>query len=124
MNTTIKWGIIGLGKIAKKFATALTFVPDAEIYAVASRSQEKATTFANDVKAKKAYGTYNDLINDPLVEVVYIATPHVSHTEWSIKAMQKGKAVLCDIPLLRYCWSDREDLLLIKFTTIVIIKFQ
>lgn len=99
MTKTTKWGLLGLGKIATKFATALTLTPHAEIYAVASRSQDKANNFAQKMNAAKAYGSYEALLDDSDVTVVYIATPHTYHTKWSIKAMEKGKAVLCEKPM-------------------------
>lgn len=94
----IKWGIIGLGNIAHKFAKDLLTIPDAELYAVASRSQEKADNFANTYNAKKAYANYEDLANDSHVDAVYIATPHVFHKENTIMCLQKGIAVLCEKP--------------------------
>src|SRR5690606_5018162 len=77
----IKWGIIGLGGIANKFASDLLTIEDAELYAVASRSQEKADDFAKKYGATKAYATYEDLANDPNIDAVYIATPHTLHKE-------------------------------------------
>ena len=95
---TIKWGIIGLGKIAGKFASDLVTVPGSELYAVASRSQEKADAFKKEHGATAAHGSYEDLAKDPEVDVVYIATPHVRHCEDSILCMENGKAVLCEKP--------------------------
>ncbi|KJD34292.1 oxidoreductase [Tamlana nanhaiensis] len=94
----IKWGIIGLGNIAHKFAKDLLTINDAELYAVASRNQEKANDFAKTYNAQKAYPSYEDLANDPNVDAVYIATPHVFHKENSIMCLQKGIAVLCEKP--------------------------
>ncbi|WP_157208033.1 Gfo/Idh/MocA family protein [Mariniflexile maritimum] len=94
----IKWGIIGLGAIAHKFATDLLTIHDAELYAVASRNQEKAHVFAEKFGAKKAYGSYEALANDPTLEAVYIATPHALHKENAIMCLKKGIAVLCEKP--------------------------
>ncbi len=94
----IRWGIIGLGKIAHKFATDLLTVEDAELYAVASRSQEKADEFAEKYGATKAYSNYDDLAKDSLVDAVYIATPHVLHKENTLLCLKNGIAVLCEKP--------------------------
>ncbi|WP_242158614.1 Gfo/Idh/MocA family protein [Aestuariivivens sediminis] len=96
---TIRWGIIGLGNIANKFATDLITVPDAQLYAVASRSQDKANAFALQYKAIKAYGNYEDLTKDPNVDAVYIATPHTFHKANTITCLKQGRAVLCEKPL-------------------------
>jgi len=82
------WGIIGLGSIANHFVKDLALVPEAKLYGVASRSLEKANSFAREYFAEKAFGSYEELLKDPLVSVVYIATPHSSHREWAIKAMK------------------------------------
>ena len=98
LQQTINWGIIGLGNIASKFAEDLLTINDAKLYAVASRTQEKADEFAVKYGATKAYATYEDLANDPNVDAVYIATPHVFHKENSILCLKKGIAVLCEKP--------------------------
>ncbi len=95
----IKWGIIGCGNIAHKFASDLSILEDAELFAVASRSEEKAKEFQLKHKATKSYSDYNQLIEDKDIDIVYIATPHSSHAEWSIKAMEQNKHVLCEKPL-------------------------
>lgn len=95
----IKWGIVACGNIANKFSSDLALIEDAEIAAVASRNLEKAQAFAKKHRAKKAYGCYDELFLDPDVDIVYIATPHVSHAELSIQAMEHGKHVLCEKPL-------------------------
>ncbi|MEL6989797.1 MAG: Gfo/Idh/MocA family oxidoreductase, partial [Bacteroidota bacterium] len=69
---------------------------DSNLYAVASRSLEKAHAFASQHKVEKAYGSYTDLMNDPKVDIIYIATPHNSHAELSIQCMEAGRAVLCE----------------------------
>jgi len=97
-HNKIRWGIIGLGNIAHKFAKDLLTIQDAELYAVASRTQEKADEFAKKYKAAKAYATYEDLANDSNVDAVYVATPHVLHKENTIMCLKKGIAVLCEKP--------------------------
>lgn len=94
-----KWGIIGLGKITHKFASDLLDVEGAELYAVASRTQSKADEFASKFNAEKAYSAYEDLVKDPDVDVIYIATPHVFHAENTLMCLQHKKAVLCEKPI-------------------------
>ena len=98
MKERIKWGIIGLGKIANKFAKDLVQVADADLYAVASRKREKAVEFAKQYDAKIAYGSYTQLIEDENLQVIYIATPHVLHFELTKECLKAGKAVLCEKP--------------------------
>ena len=99
ISKKIKWGIIGCGNIADKFASDLSIIEDAELFAVASRSEEKAKDFQLKHHAKKSYGSYDELLSDKEIDIVYIATPHSSHAEWSIKAMEQNKHVLCEKPL-------------------------
>jgi predicted dehydrogenase len=96
---SVNWGIIGLGKIAHTFVGDLMKVEEAELYAVASRTQDKANEFAETYGAKYAYGNYNDLFKNKGVDVVYIATPHVFHFENTMEALKHKKAVLCEKPL-------------------------
>jgi predicted dehydrogenase len=95
---TIKWGIIGLGKIAHKFAQDLLTVEGAQLYAVASRSQTKSDSFAKQFNVTKAFGSYEALALDPGVDAVYIATPHSYHKEHTILCLKNKKAVLCEKP--------------------------
>jgi predicted dehydrogenase len=97
--TQVKFGILGPGKIANRFADAFKYVPDAKIYAVASRDAEKADQFATRYGAQKAYDSYEQLADDPDVDVIYIATPHAYHHEQTLMCLNKGKAVLCEKPL-------------------------
>ncbi len=97
-NDKIKWGILGPGKIAGKFAFGLTHVKDAELYAIGSRSLSRATDFAKEWKAKKAYGSYKEMLQDEEINVVYIATPHVFHFEHTLLCLKHKKAVLCEKP--------------------------
>lgn len=97
----IKWGIIGLGNIANKFAQTVKAMESVELEAVASRSKEKSEAFGKlyDVQAHKCYGSYEELINDESIDVVYIAVPHVFHKEISILCLKNGKGVLCEKPV-------------------------
>ena len=93
------WGIIGTGKIAGKFATDLALLPNANLYAVGSRTLEKAKTFSNAYHFAKAFGSYEQLLSDPDLDVVYIATPNDGHFEYTLLALDKGVSVLCEKPL-------------------------
>lgn len=95
----VKWGIIGPGKIARKFASDFRFSKYAELAGVASMSNERARIFADDFNIKAAYGNYNELLNDSSIDVIYIATPNHLHYANSLSALNKGKAVLCEKPL-------------------------
>lgn len=98
MKRKINWGIVGLGKIAGKFAKDLQEVPDANLYGAASRDRKKAIEFSEKFNASAAYGSYSQLINDEKVDAVYIATPHIFHHELSMQCLRAGKAVLCEKP--------------------------
>lgn len=91
----LKWGILGPGNIARDFAKALNRV-NGEVYAVASRNKERAEKFASENNVKKAYGSYDELINDEEIDVIYIATPHSNHYEYMIKSLNNNKHVLCE----------------------------
>ena len=92
----VRWGILATGKIARAFATALGLVPDAEIAAVAARRLESAQEFAADFGAGTAYGSYRELVENPDVDVVYVASPHALHREHTLMALEAGKPVLCE----------------------------
>jgi predicted dehydrogenase len=96
---TIGWGILGPGTIATKFATDLQNLPDARLVAVGSRAQERAESFASQFDIDSAYGSYEALVEDPAVDVVYVATPHPYHREHTLLCLRHGKAVLCEKPL-------------------------
>ena len=92
------WGILGTGYIAQKMAEAISFVPGSELYAIASRNISTANTFASRYNVEKSYGSYDELVNDPAVDIVYVATPHNLHYENTIMALEHGKHVLCEKP--------------------------
>lgn len=97
-DAPVRWGIIGTGQIANKFAADLPYAPGAELKAVGSRDQAKADDFANTYNIPNRYDSYADLANDPEVDVVYVATPHPSHHEPTIMLLEAGKHVLCEKP--------------------------
>lgn len=95
----IKWGILGPGKIAHQFAHDFQFVSNAELAAVASRSLDRSKAFGKDYGIPNSYGSYEELYNDPNIDAIYVATPHVFHFEQSKKALCAGKSVLCEKPI-------------------------
>jgi predicted dehydrogenase len=95
---TTRWGILATGRIARSFADNLREVDGAEIAAVGSRSAESAGAFASEYGAR-AHASYESLVADPDVDVVYIATPHSMHLENARLAFAAGKPVLCEKPL-------------------------
>ena len=94
----IKWGIIGAGNIAHRFATSLEQVKGARLYAVARRTMEKAEAFRAEHPCDVSYDNYQTLLDDSEIDAVYIALPHQFHLEWVKKALRAGKAVLCEKP--------------------------
>ncbi|MFN5478576.1 MAG: Gfo/Idh/MocA family protein [Chitinophagaceae bacterium] len=90
------WGILACGKIARKFASDLRKVDGAVLHAVASTSMERATSFEADFPAQHVLGSYEELVNLPDLDVVYIASPHSHHHEHTLLCLNHGKAVLCE----------------------------
>ena len=89
-------GIIGAGHIAEKMAATINGMPDVEAYAVASRQYGKAAAFAGRFGFTRAYGSYEELVEDPAVDLVYVATPHSLHYDHVRLCLSHGKAVLCE----------------------------
>ncbi|MFC5513045.1 Gfo/Idh/MocA family protein [Massilia jejuensis] len=98
MTEAVRWGILGTGKIARAFASALQDVPGAVLAGVASRSLEKADEFATEFRAGAAYGSYEALAAADGIDLVYIATPHPQHAANARLALGAGKGVLCEKP--------------------------
>ena len=92
----MKIGIIGAGAIAGTMARTVSKMKGAELCAIASRDIKKAQDFAKEFKAKKAYGSYQELCDDSDVELVYIATPHAFHAQQAEMCAKSGKPVLCE----------------------------
>jgi predicted dehydrogenase len=90
------WAILGCGNIAQKFSNDLKLLPNAKLYAAASRSLSKAQDFANEFGFEKAYGSYEEMVKDPNVDVVYVASPHSHHYEHTLLCLNHKKAVLCE----------------------------
>jgi predicted dehydrogenase len=98
MQNAIRWGILGAGIIAEKFAAGLRSLPDAKLQAVASRTPARAQVFARRFEIPHMYTSYEDLVRDEDVDVVYIATVNNLHRDHSILCLEAGKAVLCEKP--------------------------
>lgn len=94
----INWGIIGLGKIAHKFAKDLALLDGAKLHAVASRSPERSKAFAEEYHVPNYYDSYQAMMDCPDLDVIYIATPHTLHYENTMLCIKAGKAVLCEKP--------------------------
>lgn len=96
----IKWGVMGTASIARGFTIpGMKLAENCELYAIAGRSPEKAEQFRKEFGFLKAYGSYEELLQDPEVEAVYIPLPNELHCEWAKKAMEAKKHVLCEKPL-------------------------
>ncbi len=99
MTRMINWGILGPGSIAHRFATDLQQAPDATLLAVGSRDGAKAAEFAAKYGAPRAYGSYEELVADDQIDIIYVATPHTFHKAHTLLCLDHGKAVLCEKPL-------------------------
>lgn len=99
MSRKIRWGILGTGNIAKKFATGLKSSPQAELAAVGSRTQAGADAFADAFDIPRRHGSYGQLAADADLDAIYIATPHAMHHDDTILCLEAGKAVLCEKPM-------------------------
>jgi len=95
---TIRWGILGAGRIARKFASDLRFAEDCELIAVGSRSRQSAEEFSKEFPVQYCHYNYEELAKNPEVDVIYIATPHNLHYENTLLCLQHNKAVLCEKP--------------------------
>jgi predicted dehydrogenase len=93
---SVRWAIAGPGRIAENVANDFPLVPNARLVAVGSRSSERARAFADRHGIERAHGSYRELIDDPGVDVVYIATPHPQHHPIAMAAIAAGKAVLVE----------------------------
>ena len=94
----IRWGILGCGGISSSFAKDLQLAEGAELTAVAARSQENAKRFAEQYGFERAYGSYEGLLNDPDIEIVYVGTIHPMHKEHVLDCLNAGKSVICEKP--------------------------
>ncbi len=112
MTKTIRWGILGTGAIAHKFALGLGDLENIELLAVGSRSQASADAFADEFKIERRYSSYEALATDPDIDAIYIGTPHPFHKENTLLCLENGKAVLCEKP---FAINAKEALEMINF---------
>ncbi|MEV8378212.1 aldo/keto reductase [Kribbella sp. NPDC056861] len=98
-NSKLRWGILGTGNIASRFASQIPASATGELAAVGSRSQDSADAFGDKYDIPHRHASYDALLADDTVDAVYLATPHPLHPEWAIKAAEAGKHVLCEKPL-------------------------
>lgn len=110
----MKIGILGAGNIAKKMAYTISQMEDAVCYAVAARDMPRAEKFAREYGIQKAYDSYEELAQDPEVELIYIATPHSCHYEHTKLCIMNGKPVLCEKPFMVNAAQTEEILNLAK----------
>jgi predicted dehydrogenase len=94
----IRWGILGGGNIARRFAQSMEDVSGSRITAVSCRSREKAEDFAGRYSIERAFGSHESLLEDDQVDAIYLALPHGLHCRWAVRALKAGKAVLCEKP--------------------------
>jgi predicted dehydrogenase len=107
-DAAIRWGILGAGGIATKFATDLIRTPGNTLAAVGARQADRAASFAARFGAPRSYGSYAELVEDPGLDVVYIATTHPGHHEQALMAIEAGKAVLIEKPVCLNAADARE----------------
>jgi D-xylose 1-dehydrogenase (NADP+, D-xylono-1,5-lactone-forming) len=98
----VKWGFLSTANINRKIIPGAHASDKVELFAVASRDQARADAYARKWEIPRAYGSYEDLLADPEIEAVYISLPNTMHAEWSIKAVEAGKHVLCEKPFTRH----------------------
>jgi len=104
----VRWGILATGKIAHAFARDLVLQPDCALVAVGSRSRGSAEAFGNEFGIPRRHTSYQSLVDDPDVDVVYVATPHPGHHEATLLAINAGKAVLVEKPFAMDAAQARE----------------
>jgi len=97
----VTWGILSTAHINRKVIPGAQASPEIELVGVASRDQQRAEAYAAEWGIPRAYGSYEALLADPAIEAVYISLPNTLHCEWSIRALEAGKHVLCEKPLSR-----------------------
>lgn len=108
MSTDFRWGILASGGIAQAFARDLSYFNNHIVAAVGSRSQESADAFAAEFPGCVAHGSYEDLVNDPSLDAIYVATPHPYHVSNTVLALNAGKPVLCEKPFTINAKEARE----------------
>ena len=98
-SRNVRWGVLGTARIAAKVTRAIHAVDGAEVVAVASRSGERAASWAKDHGVPYSYGTYQALLDDDQLDAIYVPLPPSMHAEWTMRCAEAGKHVLCEKPL-------------------------
>jgi D-xylose 1-dehydrogenase (NADP+, D-xylono-1,5-lactone-forming) len=98
----VRWGFLSTANINDKLLPGAQASPDLDVVAVASRDAGRAEAYARERGIERAYGSYEELLADPEVEAVYISLPNSMHVDWSVRALEAGKHVLCEKPLSRH----------------------
>src|SRR4051794_31469504 len=111
-SAKVRWGILGVAHINGRLLPAFATAANAELHAIASRSPERARAAAGAAGVPVAHASYEALLDDPMIEAVYIPLPNTMHDEWARKAAERGKHVLCEKPL---CPSAAEAERLVRF---------
>src|SRR5215208_1800690 len=104
----VKWGIVSTAHINRLVIPGAKASPEVDLVAVASRDQARADEYAREWGIGRAHGSYEALLADPEVEAVYVSLPNNLHVEWSIRALEAGKHVLCEKPLTRHADGAEE----------------
>ena len=107
-SETLRWGILGVAKINDRYLPGFARAPSARLTAIASRSLERAQSAARAAGIPRAFGSYEALLDDPEIDAVYIPLPNTLHAEWTRKAAERGKHVLCEKPLCPTAAEARE----------------
>jgi len=120
---SVKWGVLGTANIAKGCTIpGMKEALNCELYAIAGRSEEKVSSYQNEFGFKKAYVGYDKLLEDPEVQAVYIPLPNHLHKEWVIKALKKGKHVLCEKPLALNAADAKEMFAVAKENNVLLME--
>jgi D-xylose 1-dehydrogenase (NADP+, D-xylono-1,5-lactone-forming) len=101
-DTPVRWGIVSTANINRKVIPGAKASPKVELVGVASRTQDRAEQYASWWEIPRAFGSYEALLADDGIDAVYISLPNTMHCEWSIKALEAGKHVLCEKPFSRH----------------------
>ena len=99
MNPALRWGLLGTAHINRRLIPAMRAARRSSVVAVASRTPERAAAYASEWQIPKALGSYEDLLRDPDVDAIYLPLPNSLHVEWTLRALDAGKHVLCEKPL-------------------------
>jgi D-xylose 1-dehydrogenase (NADP+, D-xylono-1,5-lactone-forming) len=108
LGLAVKWGILSTANINRKLIPGAKASPRVDLVGVASRDQARVEEYARTWEIERAYGSYEALLEDPEIEAVYISLPNTLHCEWSIRALEAGKHVLCEKPLSRHLHEVEE----------------